>query len=44
MEQLSWIILLIFAAGLLVALVQGGWAGPGGAKAWWEAKFLGRTS
>lgn len=43
MEQLSWIVLLLFAAGLLLALVNGGWTGPGGAKTWFDAKFLGKT-
>jgi hypothetical protein len=43
-EQISWIVLLLFAAGLLIALVKGGWTGSGGAKAWFDAKFLGKTA
>lgn len=42
MEQLSWIILLVLAAGLLIAVINGGW-GAGGAKTWFDAKFLGRV-
>ena len=44
MDQIAWIILAVLLAGLLIALVQGGWTGAGGAKAWFKAKFLGQTS
>lgn len=42
MEELSKILLAIIAAGILIALANGGWTGPGGVKDWWKAKFLGQ--
>jgi hypothetical protein len=43
-EKLSWIILLLFAAGLVIAVIKGGWTGPGGGMAWFKTKFLGQVS
>ncbi len=44
MEQVSWIILLIIFAGLLLAVINGGWTGQGGAKQWFQVKFLGKAA
>ena len=44
MEQVSWTLLALMFAGLFLALVTGGWTGPGGAKQWFSAKFLGKTT
>jgi hypothetical protein len=44
MERASKILLAIIAAGLLVALVKGGWTGHGGAQDWFKAKFLGQPA
>lgn len=44
MNQLAWIILAVFFSGLLIALAKGGWTGPGGAKAWFDAKFKGQPA
>jgi hypothetical protein len=43
-DKLSQLILVFLAAGLLLALVNGGWTGKGGAEAWFKAKFLGKTT
>jgi hypothetical protein len=43
-DQLSILILLFVFSGLFIALVKGGWSGPGGAETWFKAKFLGQTS
>jgi hypothetical protein len=44
MDQLSSLLLLLIFAGLFIALIKGGWTGPGGAQAWFKAKFLGQTT
>jgi len=44
MDEIAGILLALLAAGLLIALVKGGWTGPGGAKAWFDAKFLGKVT
>ncbi len=44
MGDIAGIILALFAAGLLIALVKGGWTGKGGAKDWFRAKFLGQVA
>ena len=41
MNQAAWIILAILFSGLLLALVRGGWTGPGGALDWFRVKFKG---
>jgi hypothetical protein len=43
-NELSWIILLILLAGLILALVTGGWTGNGGATTWFKVKFLGQSA
>jgi hypothetical protein len=43
-DDIAGIILGLLLSGVLIALVKGGWTGPGGAKAWWNAKFLGKTA
>ncbi|MGI8412659.1 MAG: hypothetical protein ACR2QA_09230 [Solirubrobacteraceae bacterium] len=43
MDDIAGIILGVIAAGLLIALTHGGWNGPGGGRAWWDAKFLGKV-
>lgn len=42
MDDLAGILLALMLSGLLIALAKGGWTGPGGARAWWSAKFLGK--
>lgn len=42
-NQLAWILLLVLFSGVLLALAKGGWTGPGGAQAWYRAKFLGQV-
>jgi hypothetical protein len=42
--MVAWIVLALIFAGLLIALIKGGWTGPGGAKDWFSAKFLGRPA
>ncbi|HWD76924.1 MAG TPA: hypothetical protein VG371_17435 [Solirubrobacteraceae bacterium] len=44
MDDIAGILLGLLLSGVLIALVKGGWTGPGGAKAWWRAKFLGQTA
>lgn len=44
MDELAGVILAIIAAGLLLALIKGGWTGPGGVTDWLHAKFLGRPA
>lgn len=41
MDDIAGILLGLIAAGLLLATLDGG---PAGAKAWWDAKFLGKTA
>jgi hypothetical protein len=43
-DDVAGIILGLLLSGVLIALVKGGWTGPGGAKAWWNAKFLGQPA
>ncbi len=43
-DQIAGIILGLFLSGLLIALLKGGWSRPGGAKTWWNAKFLGKVT
>jgi len=40
-DDIAGILLGLIAAGLLIAVLTGG---PGGAKAWWDAKFLGKPA
>jgi hypothetical protein len=42
-NQAAWILLAILLSGMLLALARGGWTGPGGAQAWYRAKFLGQV-
>lgn len=44
MNQAAWITLAILFSGLLLALVRGGWTGPGGAQAWFRVKFKGQPA
>lgn len=44
MERLAWTLLAIIFSGLALALANGGWTGPGGAKTWFKAKFLGQPT
>ncbi len=44
MDQVAWLILAVIFAGLLIALIQGGWTGKGGARDWFKAKFLGQPA
>ncbi len=41
MDDIAGILLGIIGAGFLLALLDGG---PAGAKAWWDAKFLGKPA
>jgi hypothetical protein len=41
--QVAWILLALLFSGLLIALAKGGWTGPGGARDWYKAKFLGQA-
>lgn len=41
MDDIAGIILGLLLSGLLLALATGG---PGGAKNWWNAKFLGKPA
>jgi hypothetical protein len=43
-NTVAWAILAIFFSGVLLALTKGGWTGPGGAKAWFDAKFRGQPA
>jgi hypothetical protein len=43
-NQFAWIVLLVLFSGLLLALVRGGWTGPGGASAWFRTKFKGQPA
>jgi cell division protein FtsW (lipid II flippase) len=44
MNQAAWILLTILFAGLLLALVRGGWTGTGGAQSWFRVKFKGQPA
>ena len=44
MDHLAELALMVIFAGLFIALINGGWNGPGGATAWFRAKFMGRPS
>lgn len=41
-DELAGVVLMIFGAVLALALVRGGWTGPGGVTDLLSAKFLGR--
>jgi len=43
-EQGARIFLAVIFSGLLLAIATSGWTGKGGAKDWFAAKFLGKTS
>jgi hypothetical protein len=38
------LILLVLFAGVFLALMKGGFTGPGGVVSWLKAKFMGRVS
>ena len=44
MDSLAKLLLLVIAASMFIALMKGGFTGPGGLTAWFKAKFLGRVS
>jgi hypothetical protein len=44
MDHAATLILLFLFAGLFIALIKGGWTGPGGATSWFKAKFLGQVT
>lgn len=42
MDELAVVLLGLIGAGLLIALINGGWTGPGGVTDWVSAKFRGK--